>query len=154
MRHGRCCSGRSRSRSQSPRIPAGALAGLRAGSAVDYWIRVASTVGLGLPSFLIATLLIYAVALKLGLLPTNGWSESWHHKLLPAFSLSLLPMGYCARLVRGSVLEVPGQDYLRTAAAKGLAGRRSPSGTCFGIRSCPWSLPAGRCSASSSRARS
>ena len=82
-----------------------------------------SNVGYALPSFLVATLLIYYVSLKAGLLPTNGW-EGWKYKILPSFALGLLPMAYFARLVRGSMLETLQQDYVRTAKAKGLRRRR------------------------------
>jgi ABC-type dipeptide/oligopeptide/nickel transport system permease component len=75
------------------------------------------------PSFLVATLLIYFVALKWGLLPTNGW-QTWEHKVLPSLALGLFPMAYFARLVRGSMLETLQQDYVRTARAKGLRYRR------------------------------
>jgi len=82
-----------------------------------------SNVGYAVPSFLVATLLIYYVSLKGGLLPTNGW-ENWKYKILPSFALGLAPMAYFARLVRGTMLETLQQDYVRTAKAKGLRWRR------------------------------
>jgi ABC-type dipeptide/oligopeptide/nickel transport system permease component len=104
-------------------IPAGIFAALRHNSAVDYGLMLMSNVGFAVPSFLVATLLIYFVALKWGLLPTNGW-QTWEHKILPSFALGLFPMAYFARLVRGSMLETLQQDYVRTARAKGLRYRR------------------------------
>ena len=104
-------------------VPAGVIAALRHNGAVDYGTMFLSNVGFALPNFLVATLLIYYVALKWGLVPTNGW-RSWEHKILPSFALGLFPMAYFARLVRGSMLETLQQDYVRTAKAKGLRWRR------------------------------
>jgi ABC-type dipeptide/oligopeptide/nickel transport system permease component len=104
-------------------IPAGVIAALRQNSVYDYGLMLMSNLGFALPSFLVATLLIYYVALKWGLVPTNGWS-TWDSKILPSFALGLLPMAYFARLVRGSMLETLQQDYVRTARAKGLRYRR------------------------------
>jgi oligopeptide transport system permease protein len=104
-------------------IPAGVVAALRHNSFFDYGLMFLSNVGFAVPSFLVATLLIYYVALKAGLVPTNGWT-TWESKILPSFALGLLPMAYFARLVRGSMLETLQQDYVRTAKAKGLRQRR------------------------------
>ena len=104
-------------------IPAGVIAALRHNSIFDYGLMFFSNVGFAVPSFLVATLLIYYVALKWGLVPTNGWT-TWESKILPSFALGLLPMAYFARLVRGSMLETLQQDYVRTARAKGLRQRR------------------------------
>ena len=101
-------------------IPMGVLAALRHNTRYDYALMFISNVGYAVPSFLIATLLIYYVSLKGGLLPTNGWEGSWKYKVLPSFALGLAPMAYFARLVRGSMLETLQQDYVRTAKAKGL----------------------------------
>src|SRR5918999_173510 len=104
-------------------VPAGVFAALRHNSVFDYGLMFLSNVGFAVPSFLVATLLIYYVALKWGLVPTNGWT-TWESKILPSFALGLLPMAYFARLVRGSMLETLQQDYVRTARAKGLRSRR------------------------------
>ena len=104
-------------------VPAGVFAALRHNSFFDYTLMFFSNVGFAVPSFLVATLLIYYVALKWGLVPTNGWT-TWESKILPSFALGLLPMAYFARLVRGSMLETLQQDYVRTAKAKGLRWRR------------------------------
>ena len=101
-------------------IPMGVLAALRHNTKYDYALMFISNIGYAVPSFLIATLLIYYVSLKGGLLPTNGWEGSWKYKVLPSFALGLGPMAYFARLVRGSMLETLQQDYVRTAKAKGL----------------------------------
>ncbi len=102
-------------------VPAGVLAALRSGSTLDYAVRLLANVGYALPSFLVATLLVYVLALKLGWLPTSGW-ESWKHKLLPSLTLGVVPMAYCARLLRGGMMETLELDYVRAAKAKGLPG--------------------------------
>jgi len=104
-------------------VPLGAVAALKQNSAADYSAMVVSNVGFAIPSFLVATLLIYFVSLKWGLLPTSGWS-TWKHRILPPIALGLGPMAYFARLARGSMLETLQQDYVRTARAKGLRWRR------------------------------
>ena len=97
-------------------VPLGALAALKQNSSVDYGAMFVSNVGFAIPSFLVATLLIYFVSLKWGLLPTSGWS-TWKHKILPPIALGLGPMAYFARLARGSMLET--HVGLRTAIAAG-----------------------------------
>jgi ABC-type dipeptide/oligopeptide/nickel transport system permease component len=110
-------------------IPAGVIAALRPNSLVDYAAMLFSNVGFALPNFLVATLLIYYLALQLDLVPTNGWpTEFWDFTdsrlVLPSFALGLLPMAYFARLTRGAMLETMQQEYVRTAKAKGLRWRR------------------------------
>jgi oligopeptide transport system permease protein len=107
-------------------IPLGAVAALKPNSARDYTAMFFSNVGFAVPSFLVATLLIYFFAVKWRTtfeLPTSGWT-SWKHKILPSIALGLGPMAYFARLVRGTMLETLQQDYIRTARAKGLRWRR------------------------------
>jgi ABC-type dipeptide/oligopeptide/nickel transport system permease component len=110
-------------------VPAGMLAALRPNSLVDYGAMFFSNVGFALPNFLVATLLIYYAALKLNLVPTNGWPRDFwdftdSRLILPSFALGLFPMAYFARLTRGAMLETMQQDYVRTAKAKGLRWRR------------------------------
>lgn len=106
-------------------IPLGVFAALKHNTALDYTAMGIANLGFALPSFLVATLLIYFFALRLkdytGL-PTNGWNgpSSW---ILPTIALGIYPMTYFARLVRGTVLETLQQDYIRTAKAKGLRWR-------------------------------
>jgi len=107
-------------------IPLGVIAALRPNTVFDYGAMFFSNVGFAVPSFLIATLLIYFFALKWGDifgLPTSGW-DTWQSKILPVIALGLGPMAYFARLVRGTMLETLQQDYVRTAKAKGLSSRR------------------------------
>ena len=109
-------------------LPAGIIAALRPNSMWDYGVMFFSNVGFAVPSFLVATLLIYYFSVKLGWVPTSGWPlgvwELDSRVLLPSFALGLLPMAYFARLVRGAMLETFQQDYVRTARAKGLRYRR------------------------------
>jgi ABC-type dipeptide/oligopeptide/nickel transport system permease component len=104
-------------------VPLGMIAALRHNSAVDYSAMFVSNIFHAVPNFLIATLLIYYVALKWGWVPTSGWT-SWKHKILPSIALGFAPMALFARLVRGTMLETLQQDYVRTARAKGLRYRR------------------------------
>jgi oligopeptide transport system permease protein len=105
-------------------IPVAVLAALRPGSAFDVGARIFSSVGFALPNFFVATLLVYYLSVRLGLLPTSGWTAGWTHKILPSFTLGLVPMAYCVRLLRASLLETLELDYIRMARAKGLSRSR------------------------------
>ena len=85
--------------------------------------RLLSSLALALPAFFVATILIYLVAVRGGLLPTSGW-DGWRTKILPVLTLGLVPMAYCARLTRGAMSETLAEDYVRSARAKGLTRRR------------------------------
>lgn len=102
-------------------IPLGCIAALKRGKATDSVISVVATCGIAVPSFVICTVLMYFVGVKLGILPTMGL-ESWKHYIMPVIALSFYPTAYIMRLMRSSMLDVLGQDYMRTARAKGLAG--------------------------------
>jgi oligopeptide transport system permease protein len=112
-------------------IPLGVLAALRPNSPFDYFAGLFASVGLALPNFCVATLLVYYLSVRLGLLPTSGWTAGWKHKILPSFTLGLLPMAYCVRLLRGSMLETLQLDYVRVARAKGLRRSRVVWGHAF-----------------------
>jgi oligopeptide transport system permease protein len=107
-------------------VPLGVISALGANTWKDYSAMVFANVGYAVPSFLVATLLIYFFALEWGDvtgLPTSGWT-TWQSKVLPVVALGLGPLAYFARLVRGTMLETLQQDYIRTARAKGLRWRR------------------------------
>jgi oligopeptide transport system permease protein len=104
-------------------IPIGLWSALAARPSPARLEAVSSSLALALPAFLVGTLLIYVFAVRLGLVPTTGW-DGWRAKILPTVTLGLVPLAYCARLTRGAVLETMREDYVRTARAKGLGGRR------------------------------
>lgn len=101
-------------------IPAGIIAGIKQYSLFDYFSTVGATLGVSLPSFWIALMLIVIFAAKLGWLPPFGVS-SWKGYILPVLVLSTEQTAIIARLMRSTVVEVLGQDYVRTARAKGLS---------------------------------
>lgn len=101
-------------------IPLGAIAALKRGKLLDHVIIVFSTTGTAIPSFISATLLMYFFSVKLNLLPTYGLTTPAHY-VLPVIALSLSPASYIARLMRSSILDILGQDYMTTARAKGLS---------------------------------
>jgi peptide/nickel transport system permease protein len=131
-------------------IPAGVIAATHRGTALDYGTMILALIGISTPVFWAGIVLIYLLSFRLGLFPIGGiigtgiklehvtdayvldslltgnWPalrSSLHHLLLPAFVLSTIPMAIVARLTRSSMLEVLGQDYLRTARAKGIEER-------------------------------
>jgi oligopeptide transport system permease protein len=104
-------------------IPLGLAAALLAHSPIARLEGVLSSLALSVPAFLVGTLLIYVFGVRGGLVPTSGWDD-WQSKILPVLTLGLVPLAYCARLTRGSVLETLGDDHVRTARAKGLRRQR------------------------------
>jgi oligopeptide transport system permease protein len=104
-------------------VPLGILAALRANKITDYLLMLFANLGFAVPSFLVATLFIYFFASQLRWFPTNGW-DTPSSKVLPVVALSLGPLTYFARIVRGQMLETLQQDYVRTAKAKGLRWKR------------------------------
>lgn len=131
-------------------IPAGVIAATHRGTTLDYGTMILALIGISTPVFWAGIVLIYLLSFRLGLFPIGGiigtgiklehvtdayvldslltgnWPalrSSLHHLLLPAFVLSTIPMAIIARLTRSSMLEVLGQDYLRTARAKGIEER-------------------------------
>ena len=99
-------------------IVLGCVAALRRGKWQDNAILVIATSGISMPSFIIATFLMVTFGESFGL--TFGIGTPAHY-ILPVISLSLFPTSYIMRLIRSSMLDVMGQDYIRTARSKGLA---------------------------------
>ena len=97
----------------------GAIAALRRNKFVDKVIMVVTTAFVSMPSFIIGSLLLVLFSIKLGLLPANGTTAEG--LVLPIITLALYPMAYITRLTRSSMLDVLGQDYIRTAKAKGVS---------------------------------
>ena len=100
----------------------GSIAALKRGKFLDSLISVISTMGIAVPSFVICTVLMYFFGVKFRVLPTMGLS-SWKHFIMPVAALAFYPTAYIMRLMRSSMLDVLGQDYMRTAKAKGLSGK-------------------------------
>lgn len=104
-------------------LPMGIAAALNRNKPVDRIVMVISTIGVVVPSFVIATILLYLFSIKLELLPTFG-VESYKGYILPAFCLAIGPISGIARLARSSMLDTLSQDYMRTAESKGLSRSR------------------------------
>jgi ABC-type dipeptide/oligopeptide/nickel transport system permease component len=104
-------------------VPAGIVSAVRRGSLIDRVAMVGAVAGQAVPIFWLALLLITLFGVYLRWLPVFG-RGSLAHLVLPAVSLSTVILGRLARLVRSSMLEVLGQDYVRTARAKGVAEPR------------------------------
>lgn len=102
-------------------IPLGCIAALKRGKFLDSLISVVATCGIAVPSFVICTVLLYTFGVNLKVLPTIGLT-SWKHYIMPVMALSFYPTAYIMRLMRSSMLDVLGQDYMRTAKAKGVSG--------------------------------
>ena len=101
-------------------IVLGAVAALRRNKLIDKVIMVITTALVSMPSFIMGSLLLILFAVKWKLLPANG--ATTQGLVLPVITLSLSPMAYITRLTRSSMLDVLGQDYIRTARAKGVPG--------------------------------
>jgi len=101
-------------------VGVGTLAAVHRGGAFDWLSLSLVLLGISLPSFITAALLLSVFAGKLGWFPVGGWG-SVRDLILPGVALSLAPMAYIARLTRVSMIDVLSSDYVRTARAKGLA---------------------------------
>ena len=103
-------------------IVLGAIAALRRNKIIDKVIMVITTAFVSMPSFIMGSLLLVLFAIHLMILPANGTEKGG--LVLPIITLSLYPMAYITRLTRSSMLDVLGQDYIRTAKAKGVSGMK------------------------------
>ncbi len=101
-------------------IPVGCIAALNRGKVSDSAIIVIATIGIAVPSFVVCSLSMYFFGVRLRWLPTVGLT-TWKHYVMPVFALSFYPTAYIVRLMRSSMLDVLGQDYMRTARAKGVS---------------------------------
>jgi peptide/nickel transport system permease protein len=131
-------------------VPLGALAGYRHNTLIDLGTMLGSLVGVSMPIFWLALMLLWGFGLKLGWFPTTGridpevelrtitnlyvldslltgnpqaLTNSLHHLALPALALATIPTAFIARITRSAMLDVLGEDYMRTARAKGLRER-------------------------------
>ena len=101
-------------------IPLGCISAYTRGKLTDNIIIVLGTCGIAIPSFITSVLLLYGFGVKLNVLPTVGLNE-WQAYIMPVTALSIYPTAYITRLMRSSLLDVMGQDYIRTAKAKGVS---------------------------------
>jgi peptide/nickel transport system permease protein len=111
-------------------ISFGVICALRRGTWIDNLVTILANVGITVPTFWVGILLIYFFSLKLGWLPTSGYTPpnvdfwlSTRKIIMPVFCLSLFSIASLTRQTRSSMLEVVGQDYIRTAWSKGLRER-------------------------------
>lgn len=101
----------------------GCVAALHQGKFWDGFISVFATLGIAVPGFVVCTLLMYVFGVKLKWLPTIGL-KSWTSYIMPVCAIAFYPTAYIMRLMRSSMLDALGQDYMRTAKAKGLSGSK------------------------------
>jgi len=104
-------------------IPLGVIAGKKRGTLTDNAVSVFALLGISLPSFVIGPMLVYVFAVKLRWLSPSGRFD-WSDIILPAFTLGAALSAILTRMVRSSVIEELGEDYVRTARAKGLSERK------------------------------
>lgn len=100
-------------------VPVGIISALRQNRPIDYFVMFMATLGVTIPSFVMATLYIFIFAGKLGWVPTFGLKTAASY-IGPMVALSGYSLAFVARLTRSSMLEVLRQDYIRTARANGL----------------------------------
>lgn len=100
----------------------GVIAALYHNKFADYTAMIIAVLGISVPSFILAAVLQYVFAFKLGLFPIAKF-DSFAHSVLPAIALAATPLAFIARLMRSSMLEVLNSDYIKTAKAKGLSNR-------------------------------
>ncbi|NLY09828.1 MAG: ABC transporter permease [Tissierellia bacterium] len=100
-------------------VPIGSIAAYNRGNKLDSFLRIITTLGISMPSFVVATILLVLFGVKFKMLPTMGLT-GWSSYILPCFSLAFYPMCYIGRLSRASMLDAINQDYIRTARAKGV----------------------------------
>lgn len=104
-------------------VPLGIWSAQREGSWLDRLLMLFAGLGLAVPKFVVAPLLVLLFAVTLHWLPAGGWGD-WTNVVLPAIALALPNLAYCARLTRASMLDVRHAEYLSAARARGLSETR------------------------------
>ena len=110
-------------------VPIGIFTALKRNRLPDYLGRIFSLTGISMPEFYLGILLMYIFAVKLNLFPVigggdlNDWGSRLYHLVLPAFTLGIIMTSFISRMTRSSMLNVIGEDYVRTARAKGVNER-------------------------------
>lgn len=100
-------------------IPLGIIAAVRAGSWSDFSIRFFSVLGISAPTFWIAIVFIFIFSVQFRILPSTGM-QGWQYFILPGVTLALFRIAFFTRMIRSTLLDVFGHDYIRTARSKGL----------------------------------
>lgn len=100
-------------------VPTGIIAAINRETKVDYVAMAIALLGISVPSFFLGLMLLYFFAFRMNMFPISGYG-TWRHLILPAITIGLTDAAVTARMVRSSMLEVLGQDYVRTARAKGI----------------------------------
>ena len=101
-------------------VPLGIWSAIRRNTFIDVFITGASVLGKAMPSFWLGIILILIAGVQLGLLPISG-SDSWKHYILPSITLGTSVSAEMTRLIRSNMLEILGQDFIRTARSKGVS---------------------------------
>jgi oligopeptide transport system permease protein len=105
-------------------VGAGTISAVRQNTPIDYFATFGSIIGISVPSYVVASLLILLLANQLHLVPTSGWGGMLDKRaIIPAIALAFAPAAVLARYTRSSLLDVLRQDYVRTARAKGVTER-------------------------------
>lgn len=104
-------------------VPLGIIGAIRQNTWADTAAMATAMIGVSVPRFVLAPIVILIFSLNLYILPVARW-ETWRHMILPVFCAGLPVAAYIARLTRGGMLEVIRSDFVRTARAKGLSERR------------------------------
>jgi peptide/nickel transport system permease protein len=103
-------------------IMAGVISSIKPYSFKDYFFILISLLGISIPQFVLALLLIYIFGAKLNILPIAGYVDNgWYYIVLPAIALAFRPLAIITRITRTSMLDELNKDYVRTARAKGLS---------------------------------
>jgi peptide/nickel transport system permease protein len=112
-------------------VALGSVSALKAGRLADRGLMVAAIVGVSVPIFLLAELLLYFFAYKLTIFPNTGYTSltsdpiQWaNHMILPWISIAVLSIGFYSRVLRSNLLDMVNQDFVRTARAKGLPSKQ------------------------------
>ncbi|MBL4828709.1 MAG: oligopeptide ABC transporter permease OppB [Aliivibrio sp.] len=103
-------------------VSVGTIAALRQNTWIDYSVMSTAMLGIVMPSFVLAPVLIYIFSIKLGWFPAGGWHDGgWKYMMLPVLGMSMLYVATFARITRGSMIETLNSNFIRTARAKGLS---------------------------------
>ncbi|WP_372882685.1 oligopeptide ABC transporter permease OppB [Psychromonas sp.] len=103
-------------------VAVGTIAALRQNTWLDYSVMSTAMLGIVMPSFVLAPVLIYLFSINLGWFPAGGWLDGgWQYMVLPVLGMSMMYVATFARITRGSMIEVLNSNFIRTARAKGLS---------------------------------